>query len=127
MADAERLAGGQRFRPDDRLHHKRDFDRIHSAGIRLPGRHFTLIATPSALERSRLGVALGRKVGNAVVRNRARRRLREVFRRQRGMLPGSFDVVVVGRPGIGSAPATSLEQEFLERCARLTRLMKDRT
>ena len=60
---------------------------------------FVLLATPGeAAESRRLGISVSRKVGNAVVRNRIKRGVRDRFRRQRGLLPESVDLVVIARP-----------------------------
>jgi ribonuclease P protein component len=59
---------------------------------------------------ARLGVAATRKLGSAVVRNRAKRLAREVFRRHKGA-PGS-DVVIVPRQEMLDAPFSSLEEDF---------------
>ncbi len=49
-------------------------------------------------ERRKLGIAVGRRVGNAVVRNRLKRRIREWFRAARADLPAGSDTVVIARP-----------------------------
>jgi ribonuclease P protein component len=49
---------------------------------------------------SKVGFAVGRRVGGAVERNRARRRLREAYRRERRQLTSGFEVVFVGRPAV---------------------------
>ncbi len=61
----------------------------------------------------RLGVVTSRKVGGAVARNRARRRLRDVFRRNREGLRTDVDVVLVARRGADSAPFHALKDEWL--------------
>jgi ribonuclease P protein component len=61
----------------------------------------------------RLGVVTSRKVGPAVDRVRARRLLREVFRRHRSQLTGAVDLVVVGRRDLVRASWTALEREFI--------------
>lgn len=62
----------------------------------------------------RLGVTASRKVGGAVVRNRVKRRIREVFRLHRELLPDASDVVVIARPGAGELSWTVLEREVRE-------------
>jgi len=62
----------------------------------------------------RLGVVTSRKVGGAVQRVKARRRLREVYRRNRHKLHGSFDVILVGRAAILNATWDAIEKEFLD-------------
>jgi ribonuclease P protein component len=63
---------------------------------------------------ARLGVVASKKVGNAVERARAKRRLRELFRRHRPLLPPGFapDIVLVARRAILSAPWPRLVAEY---------------
>ena len=60
----------------------------------------------------RLGVVSSRKIGGAVVRNRARRRLREMFRRERPSLRGTVDLVIVARASIEAASWEELVADF---------------
>jgi ribonuclease P protein component len=80
----------------------RDFARARAQGRRLA--HGSVILNwlplpPGAV--SRLGVIVNRKVGNAVARSRARRLLRESFRRRQPALAHPADVVLVARPSLG--------------------------
>lgn len=59
---------------------------------------FTIHAAPNDAAKSRLGLSIGRKVGNAVVRNGIKRMIREAFRLSRAEWPAAYDVVVVVRP-----------------------------
>lgn len=61
----------------------------------------------------RVGVVASRKVGPSVQRARARRRLREVFRRHRPELRGAVDLVLVARASLVLAPWAELVAEFL--------------
>lgn len=82
----------------DRLKRRADF-RAAAAGRRAPGSAFVLQARRRADEASaRVGFTVSRQVGNAVERNRVRRRLRELVRLARaGSLRGGHDYVLVGR------------------------------
>jgi ribonuclease P protein component len=77
----------------------------------------TLLGRPNDLDRDRLGVVASRRVGGAVVRNRAKRRLRELFRRELstdGRAPGerALDVVAIARRELADAPFAALEADF---------------
>ena len=65
--------------------------------------------TPAGGSASRLGVTVSRKVGNAVVRNRIKRRIREWFRRDRSAIGPGLDLVVIARAGAArmTGPQTS--------------------
>lgn len=72
----------------------------------------------------RLGVVTSKKVSNrAVDRNLARRRLREIFRQHRAELSGPFDIVIIARQNLLSAPHADIEREFL-RLAEKAGLLK---
>jgi ribonuclease P protein component len=112
-----------RFGPALRLHARRDFTAIQQHGRRVGARYFTIVGRPNALGHDRLGLVASRRLGGAVVRNRTKRRLREVFRRQLAA-PAQhgcrgWDLVVIGRPGIAAAPFAALTSEFGQAVRRL--------
>ncbi len=88
-------------------------------GRRYTGGSFVLLVGPTRREtgEARLGMTVSRKVGNAVVRNRLKRRVREWFRRGGRLLVPGLDVVVIARAGAAglSGPAAFVE---LTRAAR---------
>jgi ribonuclease P protein component len=75
----------------------------------------------------RLGVVASRKVGGAVQRNRARRRLREAFRVNRSRYRGAVDVILVARRAIGRARASEVEEELNGLAARAGLLSAEQT
>ncbi len=79
-----------------------------------------MVWLPSDRELPRFGLAVSRKVGNAVVRNRVKRWLREAVRRQRHGLSG-VDVVLIARRGAGSAGYEALFDEVGELLGALRR------
>jgi ribonuclease P protein component len=83
---------------------------VYEQGVRIRARLMTVIARPNTLGRSRLGIAATRKLGGAVVRNRAKRLVRELFRQ--GEAPPGFDIVVIPRPDMLNADTRTLHAEF---------------
>lgn len=74
---------------------------------------------PNELGTLRLGLSVSKKVGNAVVRNGLRRRLREVFRSSSVEAKGSLDLVVSARPVAAHASFDALREEFVRALGKL--------
>ena len=82
-----------RFRPHERIRRRAEFQEVYERGARIHGRYATVFVLANQRAVGRLGIAATKKLGGAVQRNRAKRLIREVFRRN-NIAPG-FDVVVV--------------------------------
>jgi ribonuclease P protein component len=80
---------------------------------------FTLIAAPGRGDSDRLGLAVSRRVGGAVQRNRARRLLRDAFRRLSKTVAPTYDVVLVARPEISGRTQAEVDGELSKRFQRL--------
>jgi ribonuclease P protein component len=91
-----------------RLVHQRQFQAVYAARQRHASGPLAFTAKPNDLPHCRLGLAVPRKVGTAVRRNRIKRLLREAFRLQQHDLPPGFDVVINVRP---HAPLTLADYE----------------
>jgi ribonuclease P protein component len=98
------------FRPSERIRQRAEFRRIYEKGSRLQGRYFTIFVLKNERGTGRLGIAATRKLGGAVVRNRAKRLIREVFRRNK--IARGVDLVVVPKRGLIDAGLTALEREY---------------
>ncbi len=85
------------FSRHERLRLRKDFQLALRHGSRRQTKNFTIILRPNALQFSRLGITVSKKVGNAVKRNRVKRCLREFFRLHKHKLPSSNDMVIIAK------------------------------
>ena len=123
MSSARVAAGGAsgllserrfRFPAKARLKQRADFQRVYRDGARAVGRHVVVFLMRADAHEGRFGVTASRRVGNAVVRSRCKRRLRELYRTHRQELDEfPADMVVNARGSCASVPWTELERDFL--------------
>ncbi len=103
----------ERLTPLERIRRKSDFASLYRDGGRFRGRYFTLVFLRNGLGYSRLAVVASRKVGPAVVRNRVKRRFRELFRRNKAFLGEALDLMVIARPESGGAPWPEIQEAYI--------------
>ena len=102
-----------------RLLHTSQFKETYDQNRRWHGRHMVLFLRTAPDASLRLGVVASKKVGNAPERARAKRRLREAFRRQRAEFAGGTDdVVLVARRSILAAPWADVAAELRKLAAQ---------
>ena len=107
------------LRPNERIRRRAEYQLIYDRGVKTHGRYLTLFTLSNSLPVGRLGIAATRKLGGAVERNRAKRLIREVFRRNK-LAPG-FDIVVIPKRELLDASLTALESEFRQILSRSLR------
>ena len=95
-----------------RLLRSADFDRTLRSGRRAASEYLALFVSDNEVGRPRVGLAVSRKLGNAVVRNRIKRRLRELVKPLLTQTEGGRDVVIVARARAVDAEFTRLRQEI---------------
>lgn len=129
----ERTSGRERFRRDSRLRSPQDFQRVRRKGRRQQGQWLTLTyarrqppAAPTEAQTdaktdakteatpliSRIGFSVSKRVGDAVTRNRVKRRLREAVRRRLWKTQPGWDMIVIARPEAASADYAELAGEL---------------
>ena len=96
-----------------------DFRRLYAKGKSAVTPFLVLYARPNRLGENRLGYTVSAKLGHAVVRNRVRRRLREIYRLNAPGLRQGYDLVVVARGRAVGASYRALEAAFLRACESL--------
>ena len=87
-----------------RLSRSRDFDTVYRHGRSVSTRFLVLYSFPREEDgEARLGLAVPKALGNAVVRNRVKRQLREAWRASLDEVPSGRDYVLIARPGLPEA------------------------
>lgn len=103
-----------------RLRSRARFSQVFREGATWSSPFVVLKALPNPAGATRIGVGVGRSVGSAVLRNRAKRRLREAVCRV--PLRHGWDIVLIGRPGVERVPFETLS-ETLQQTFRRARLL----
>ena len=115
-----------RFRPEQHLRRPGEIRAVREQGRRVDCRVFTVWWKPRATEAPQKAprvcvIASTNAVGGAVQRNRAKRRLREVFRQQQQQLPPRCDLLLIARAAATTVPMRELERKFAEACGQITK------
>ena len=105
------------LRPHERIRRRPEFLQAYEKGRKHHGRFMTVFARESTAPAARLGVSATRKFGPAVVRNRAKRRARELFRHHKPM--SGVDLVIIPRRGFDTVAFLELVTDFLAALRRL--------
>lgn len=114
MAEADRpFLGGLAFSKGERLRSRREFLEIYEKGDEVHGACLVLYLTENSLGHHRLGVTVSRKIGGAVVRNRVKRLLREIFRCGKAAFLPHCDLVVNAKKKAAYASHKQLQEDFL--------------
>ena len=99
------------------------FRRLYHTGA-VANAHLVLYARKNRTATNRVGITVSKKLGGAVVRNRVRRRLREVYRLNEDKFTPGWDIVVVARPRAIHAPFEKLTESYL-RAAEKAGILKE--
>ena len=119
MSDAMSDLARFRLPAARRLKRSREFKRVRLEGRTVRGGHLVLGVLPVEDEKKfRIGFVTSRRVGGATVRNRVRRRLREIVRRHQHEVRAGVWMVLVARPAAAGARSSALEAEWLKLAQR---------
>ena len=113
-----RPGGDERLRKSDRLRKRREYLIVQRKGRKVHLRDFLVMARGGT---KRVGVTVTKKVGCAVQRNRIKRLVREVWRREKGHLPEGLELVFVARRSAVEVTYSQLRQQFDDLARKLSR------
>ena len=102
-----------------------EFRRIYRKGRSAVSGGVVVYCMKNRKGMSRLGVTVSTKLGHAVVRNRVRRRLRELYRLHKQEMLSGYDVIVVARVRAAEMPYAKLEKQYLHCLSQLGLLRED--
>ncbi|MDO9566246.1 MAG: ribonuclease P protein component [Candidatus Desulfaltia sp.] len=112
------------FTKADRLLKRPDFLSLTAKGRRCKNNNFIAVFALDKTERTRLGITVSKKVGNAVVRNRIKRFTREYFRLNRHKNTGKVDINIIAKKeavNLSSAQAFLSLQNIFDQITKITR------
>jgi ribonuclease P protein component len=92
-----------------RLSHSPEFRQVFDARKSAADHVLLVFALPNELQYCRLGLSVSKRVGNAVIRNRWKRLIREAFRKHRTEFPGHYDIVVIPQREVKLPAAIQVE------------------
>jgi ribonuclease P protein component len=104
---------GLQFPREARLVRRGEFDAVYRGGKRRSSSHFTVFVRANQKPLSRFGFSIKKALGGAVVRNRIRRRLREIVRCHRQEIPAGWDIVVHPKKSVETTEYLTLTKDFL--------------
>ncbi len=105
--------GNFSFKKTERLVKRPEFDKVMTEGQKKQvGRLCIVFSLPNQLGKKRLGIITSKKVGNAVVRNRVKRRIREIFRQIKHRVEPALDIVVISGKDMATLPYEMIKKKL---------------
>ncbi len=104
--------GAERFTKKARLRRRSEFLRVQDKGHKITADCLLALVLPNDTGLTRVGLTVSNKVGNSVVRNKIRRRLRELYRKRQQLMPRGIDLVVIARNSAATADFAAMTRAF---------------
>lgn len=109
---------------NNRLKKRYQFNYVYKSGEHFSNEHIVLYVASSKTKFIKVGFAVTKKVGHAVVRNKIRRRLREIVKKQLPLLKQNYNIIIVARENVTEASFEILKLEF-EKLIKKANLLKN--
>lgn len=103
------------FTPDMHIRKRAEFLQLQKKSKKVSAKNFLVTYAPSLVvtTKTRLGIVATTKIGNAVIRNRAKRLIREAFRRNKENFPQGLDIVIICYKGIHQMTQSDIDQDMI--------------
>ena len=112
---------GPGFSKEERLRKRREFLGVYERGDKIQSAYFVLYMLENGRPCHRLGITVSRKIGTAVVRNRIKRGLREIFRANKQAISPNCDLVVNAKRAAARAHNQEIQEDILKAILRWER------
>ena len=106
------------FKKENRIKSKNDFQIVYKTGRSVVDSMSAMYVLANDEKNIKIGFAVGKKMGNAVVRNRVKRLMREVFRHRRSELKDSIHIIWVARKKLIAADIYTYDRIFMRLAKR---------
>lgn len=107
-----------------RLRKNMEFKRVYSGGKNYWNRNLILYVRKNGLQNSRIGITITKKIGNAVVRNRIRRRIKEIYRLKLGNIKNGYDLILIPKKNVIDISYKDLESAMIH-IVGISKISKD--
>jgi len=100
--------------PQERIKKKKDFFLLYKKGNHYRGKYLIILHLPNEFDFSRMGVVVSKKIGNAVKRNKIKRWIRTLFRRNKSLIKNSLDFIIIAKKEIREASWIEVQEDYLK-------------
>lgn len=107
-----------------RLRKNMEFKRVYNGGKSYWNRNLILYVRKNDLKNSRIGITITKKIGNAVVRNRIRRRMKEIIRLKLGNIKNGYDLILIPKKNVQDISYKDLESAMIH-IMSISKILRD--
>ena len=101
-----------KFTKQNHLKNRKDFERVYTEGKQINSKYFVCFVLKNNTSSSRLGLTVSKKIGMAVIRNRVKRILREIFRLNKNIFKEPVDIIINVKKNIVDADFQKLTKLY---------------
>ena len=101
------------IKKENRLKKRKHFSYIFKNGSRISSKHITINYIKTKYKNHKIGFSVSKKIGNAVIRNKVKRRLKEIIRIEQHKINKNFNYIIVAREGIENIAYETTKKELI--------------